>query len=303
MKKIKIIHSDPLCSFNSEWLTPVFDQYLEFEPWDADKTYVNGTLYYVNCLNIGAANVDQLINSGFKILIDNLWEVDPGYQIPAHTVTCNKWFWYNESLWYHHLGYDNYVPHRDLKYQALMPMNKKKPHRDMFLQQINTDGLLWSYCEAGKQLPNDHDMTDWNTQRYFNPEWYNQTYASMVVESLVNPGSKYTPIFITEKTTKPLAFQHPLMVYGNRGTIRTLRDWGFVTFDNLWDESYDEIVETKQRANAVAELLSSITIKDHDAETLRRLQHNKNHFFDRALVTHGIVQDIVEPILNHAETH
>ena len=92
-------------------------------------------------------------------------------------------------------------------------------------------------------------------------------------------------------------------VYGNRGTLRTLRNWGFVTFDNLWDESYDEIVDTQQRADTVAELLSVITIKNHDAETLRRLQHNRDHFFDRTLVEKGIVQEIIEPIINYAETH
>jgi hypothetical protein len=160
---------------------------------------------------------------------------------------------------------------------------------------------MWSYVGTGRQLPNDGDMTDWNTQRRFDPEWYDQTYCSMVVETVVCPLSKYTPIFITEKTMKPLAFQHPLIIYGNRGVLRTLKSWGFETFDNLWDESYDEIVDVDQRRDAVIKILSEIIIKDHDAETLRRLQHNRDHFYNREFVINQILKQIVEPILHYAE--
>lgn len=300
MKKIKIINAAPVCSFNSDWLSFIFDQYLEFEPWDPAKTYAPGTLHYVNGNNW--TEIDQLIDRGFRVLVDNLWEVNFGYRQPVHVAICSKWFWYNECLWYRHLGYDSYIPTKDIKYRALMPMNKCKPHRSAFLTKIKTDDLLWSYCEAGRQLPWDGDMTDWNTQRYMNPAWYDQTYASMVVETIVRPGSKYTPIFITEKTMKPLAFEHPLIVYGNRGTLRTLREWGFETFANLWDESYDEIVDVSQRRDTVAQTLNELTVKDYDAETLQKLQHNRNMFFDRQKAIDGIVKDIVEPIIEYAET-
>lgn len=291
-----------MCSFNSDWLAPIFDQYLEFEPWDSKKTYSAGTLYYVNCLNFNSANIDQLINQGFRVVLDNLWEVNPGYAAPIHVAICNKWFWYNESLWYQHLGYDCYVPRKEIRYSALMPMNKRKIHRDVFLSKINTDNLLWSYCETGRQLPDDRDMNVWDTQRYFNPKWYDQTYASMVVEALVQPGSKYTPVFITEKTMKPMAFQHPFVVYGNHGVLQTLRDWGFETFNNLWDESYDEITDVYRRTQAVAQILNQLTAKDYNTETLQKLQHNRNHFFNKENAIAGIVKDIVEPILNYAET-
>jgi hypothetical protein len=299
-EKIKIINTEPVCSFNSDWLAPIFNEYLEFEPWDSAKTYAPGTLHYVNCNN--QTEIDQLIDRGFRVVVDNLWEVNPGYKQPVHVATCSKWFWYNESLWYRHLGYDSYVPAKDIKYRALMPMNKCKPHRSGFLTRIKLNDLLWSYCGIGRQLPGDGDMSDWSTQRYMNPAWYDQTYASMVVETLVRPGSKYTPIFITEKTIKPLAFAHPFIMYGNRGTLRTLREWGFETFANLWSESYDEIVDVDQRRDTVAQTLNELTVKDYDAETLQKLQHNKDMFFDKQKAIAGIVQDIVEPIIEYAET-
>ena len=301
MQKRKILYHAPLCSFNSDWIVPILDQYFEFEPRESGRVYPRNTLCYVNMSEAQTGILEQLLDQGFRVIVDNLWEVNAGYKIPVHPVICEKWFWYNESLWYHHRGYHNYLPNKNVQYKALMPMNRKKPHRNAFLNKINTDQLLWSYCETGRQLPNDRDMSDWDTQRYFNPDWYDQTYCSMVVESVVRPASKYTPIFITEKTMKPLAFQHPLIVYGNRGILRTLRQWGFETFDNLWDESYDEIVDMFDRTDAIVKLLADVTVQDYDAETRRRIQHNRNHFFDHSSVINGIVQDIVEPILHYAE--
>lgn len=298
---LKIIHKNPICSFNANWIAPIIEPYLQFEPWNIEKTYAPGTVFYTNCLDPGP--ITQLLNQGFRVVIDNLWECDPGPVLGTHRVVCDHWFWYNESLWYQYLGYDRYQPQRDFRYQALMPMNRRKPHRDDFLQRINTNSMLWSYCEQGRQLPNDGDMTNWDTQRLMRPEWYDSAYLSMVVESLVRPGSKYTPCFITEKTMKPVAFEHPFVVYGNRGTLRKLREWGFETWDHLWDESYDEIVDAVARRDAVIDLMNQIAITEHSVETLAKLKHNRDRFFDTALVHAGIIKQIVEPILNYAETN
>lgn len=304
---LTVIHKNPICSFNANWLVDIINQYLQFEPWDESRTYPRGTVFYLNladfCDVAGYKFCAELVDRGFKVIIDNLWEADPGPVPNTHRVYCPRWFWYNESRWYQQLGYDNYTPAPAYQYRALMPMNRRKPHRDEFIRDIDLTGMLWSYVETGTQLPEDKDMSDWNTQRYMNPNWYDSSYMSMVVESLVRPASKYTPVFITEKTTKPLAFQHPFAVYGNRGTLRTLREWGFETFDNLWDESYDEIVDTDARRAAVVNLINNIEIQSHDVETLRRLKHNRELFFNKEIVQAGIIKDILEPIVEYAETN
>jgi hypothetical protein len=301
MKKIKILHDTPLSSFNSDWLSGIFNQYFDFEIWDPARTYAADTLFYLNCLDSRSRQKQDL---NFRILIDNLWEVNPGPSPGAYRVTHPAWFWFNESLWYQHLGYDSYQPKRSFSHLALMPMNRRKSHRTSFLNNISSvlDNMIWSYVEQGRQLPNDGDMNDWSTQRRFNAEWYDQTYINMVVETLSRPVSKHTPIFITEKTMKPLAFQQPFLVHGNRGTLRTLREWEFVTFDNLWNEDYDEIVDHCDRQTAVETTLTQLTIQDHDTETLQRIQHNRDHFFDRDLVIKKIVKEIIEPIIDYAET-
>ena len=99
-----------------------------------------------------------------------------------------------------------------------------------------------------------------------------------------------------------MAFRHPFMVYGNTGTLNLLKSMGFVTFDNLWDESYDSISDTDQRKTCSIELLKNIETTDYDTETLQRLQHNHAHFFNRELVIDRIKKEILEPIVEYAET-
>jgi hypothetical protein len=309
MGKLKILHLTQPASFSPRWLAPWLAQYFDFVPWHPDCSYRHNSLIYVNCLELSGKNqlpiwAEQMQEKGFKILIDNLAEYDMGPIAGAHKVTAEAWFWYQESLHYQHIGLDQYCPRPKPQHLALMPMNKTKSHRTDFLKRLgNTvDSWLWSYVEQGRQLPNDGDMSDWSTQRRMNPEWYDHTYMSMVVESTVISPSQHTPVFITEKTIKPLAFWHPFVVYGNPGTLATLRKWGFETWDNLWDESYDLISSRRGRCRAIVDLVKNISIQPYDLETQRRLRHNRELFFNQTQISDGIIKNIIEPILEYAET-
>jgi hypothetical protein len=55
------------------------------------------------------------------------------------------------------------------------------------------------------------------------------------------------PCRITEKPLKPLLNFHPFMVFGNPGALRMIRELGFVTFPELFDEAYDEEPEPRRR--------------------------------------------------------
>ncbi len=46
-------------------------------------------------------------------------------------------------------------------------------------------------------------------------------------------------LFLTEKIFKPIVLQQPFVVVGSRGSLRYLRHYGFRTFSDLWDETYD----------------------------------------------------------------
>jgi dCMP deaminase len=58
-------------------------------------------------------------------------------------------------------------------------------------------------------------------------------------------------VFLTEKTARPLMWGMPFFLNAGQGSLGALRELGFETFSELWDESYDEIYDPDQRAVAM----------------------------------------------------
>jgi len=91
---------------------------------------------------------------------------------------------------------------------------------------------------------------------------------------------------LTEKTFKPIALGMPFVLVGTQGSLEYLRSYGFKTFGDIWDESYDTIADPHLRVAAVASLLRGlcdlsvaerIVLFNHCHRTI---QHNWNHFYN-----------------------
>ncbi len=81
---------------------------------------------------------------------------------------------------------------------------------------------------------------------------YDESWFSAVTETEMLA----RPQRITEKVLKPLVNFHPMVVFGNPGSLQRVRDYGFVTFDDVIDESYDEETDPRRRFDmAYAELV------------------------------------------------
>ena len=67
-----------------------------------------------------------------------------------------------------------------------------------------------------------------------------------------------TNLFLTEKTFKPISLKMPFIVIGQPGTLARLKELGYETFSEFWDESYDQelnpILRMKMICNLVEEL-------------------------------------------------
>jgi hypothetical protein len=292
--RIKLVYREP-GSLNSDWMQPLVKELFDLELWNPDQVYD-----YRTTLALRHEHSEPYAPE-LRTVIDNLWEVKIS---STHYVMQNPaWFWYNESLWYTHWGYDQYQPCKTYSKLALMPMRKSKPNRDRILELLGSrlTDLIWSYVEKGRQLPDDIDPNNALAQRYFNPAWYNQTYFSIVVETVINAQAT-TPVFISEKTYKPLAFRHPFVVYGGVGTLAQLKSQGFETFDNLFDQSYDTIKDPQARASAIIQCVDQFKTEPYSKETVAKLEHNHSHFFNASLVKQYIRTEILEPLLHYAET-
>jgi len=109
----------------------------------------------------------------------------------------------------------------------------------------------------------DHETSESASggHNYFSvKEHYLDTYVSIVNET----GVLDDVTFITEKTIRPMFNRHPFVVWGNPYILKTLRSYGFKTFDWLIDESYDECESANDRFNMILkqiEKLNSLPIE------------------------------------------
>lgn len=65
-------------------------------------------------------------------------------------------------------------------------------------------------------------------------------------------------IHITEKTYKPIAFMQPFILLGAAGSLQHVKDMGFKTFGEFWDESYDLEKDDKLRFKMIMNTIASI---------------------------------------------
>lgn len=299
--KVKIVlRPNEWTSFTSWYLEDLWQQYFDFEMYDPDVSYCKSTIFAVYCGNATDHWVDQLIDQGHRVLFDNLWE-----RVPSHTRTQGvytlgnrNWCWYNESLWWRALGYHNYCPNKTYGKLAFMPIRTHRPIRDYIVQQLAQylDQMIWSYKD--KVLPNDASDSCPDYQRYMNPQWYNDSYFSLVVETS-QIEQHYWP---TDKTFKPIAYYHPFLIAGEQYALKNLRALGFETYSNIFDESYDNEPNFRRRLEMMIKNLDLFEQVSYNNETLRRAEHNHNLFFDKDLVESRIINEVIHSILEYAET-
>lgn len=129
----------------------------------------------------------------------------------------------------------------------------------------------------------------------FTSDYYKQTLVSLVTETNFTANE----CTLTEKSFKPLLHKHPFIILGVPGALRGLRDLGFQTFGEFWDESYDDTQDPGHRMIKIAEILQDIAswddnkIRDFRMRVKPVLDHNYN-----VLKTPGSIL-IVNKIYNH----
>jgi len=89
---------------------------------------------------------------------------------------------------------------------------------------------------------------------------------------------------LTEKSFKPIVMQQPFIIQSCRGSLEYLRRYGFRTFGEFWDESYDE-ADDAVRTKEIGKLLESLhNMSQKEKTTLQTalnstVEHNYNWFY------------------------
>jgi hypothetical protein len=66
----------------------------------------------------------------------------------------------------------------------------------------------------------------------------------------------------SEKTIKAILYMNPFVINGDTGTLKYLKDLGYKTFEEFWDESYDLIENRDERQNKIINIIKDLKNKD-----------------------------------------
>jgi hypothetical protein len=302
MSKTIVFHPNDWTNLNAPFLESIWKKFLQIEMYDDTKNYSpTKYVFWTGCLNRDKWYKTHHDNGGL-VIIDHLWESNLE-EVSTNTdniltLRARNFIWYNESLWYKSFGYNNYQPNKTYKNSYLMLLNLVKFHRDAIIGKINLTDALYSYIGRGIYIDGDVEhIGSW--QRFFNPNWYDNTSFSVVVETTTN-----APTFISEKTFKPFAYYHPFILWGSPNTLQYVHELGFETFSHLFDEDYDTISDSIQRLNTICNLTKEI-LPNHKTMFLDKctqdvLKHNHNLFFHDS-IEQRFINDIVSQVLEFIE--
>ena len=105
--------------------------------------------------------------------------------------------------------------------------------------------------------------------------------ASTLVHVVTETVYKGHKNHLTEKTFKPIVLQQPFIIVGNRGSLQYLKRYGFQTFSDAWDESYDD-ADDATRVKKIAALLTELEHADREylyELCLPAIKHNYDWFY------------------------
>ena len=128
------------------------------------------------------------------------------------------------------------------------------------------------------------DKKKWSYEKFDN-RFYLNSYFQIVTE---NQFTDYEDqLQFSEKVWKPITNFQPFILLGDRYQLKKLREWGFKTFSPFIDESYDEVLDTKERFSMIEIEINKLCnrpieeIHDWYWSIEQDLRHNYYHFYGK----------------------
>jgi hypothetical protein len=117
-------------------------------------------------------------------------------------------------------------------------------------------------------------------QRILIPEHFADSYFTFVTETTFVNTPEENVLFLTEKIYQPILQYHPFIVAACPGTLAYMRKYGYETFPELFDESYDEEQDLKKRTAIILENIERVV--NMPVDELHRIYYSDN--FQKKLI-------------------
>lgn len=136
-----------------------------------------------------------------------------------------------------------------------------------------------------------HDSSGYLKTNYNYNDPLTSLYQDALIDIVVEPHVMGTTFFPTEKTFRAMWCQRPFITFASADFLAYLRQMGFRTFGDFWDEDYDGY-HTKERLRRIIDLIDTISTLNYDQlESMfwsmkYTLEHNYNVLKTQCYKTH-----------------
>lgn len=112
--------------------------------------------------------------------------------------------------------------------------------------------------------------------------YYQNSLVSIVTETNFDA----LEVSLTEKSFKPCKEKHPFIIAGAPGVLRCMRKWGYKTFGDFWDESYDIVNDPRERLKRIIDVCKYIASWNDDQirEFRRKVKPILDHNYENLKV-------------------
>ncbi len=198
-----------------------------------------------------------------------------------------SWFWF--YMYDKHKDKHFSFDHTNKKYDFLYLNKYPRSHRTKLYHKLYDKGILHNSLYTlwpSKKLPVEYELP-WAKEYPFRgmdqdiyEKPYNDTACSIVSETNDNDHE----VFMTEKIWKPIIAQQFFVVHGNYLYLQKLKEMGFKTFNNYFEEAYDLDRDPNIRIDTIVDVcdrLRDAPWQDMYLQSQALRKYNFNHFFNR----------------------
>ena len=241
---------------------------------------------------------------GFKFIIATPWEskenIQNGDVYPrTNDLKCDALDWTGGTSWFWSYMYmkhrnNNFRFNHELKTKDFLYLNKfPRNHRKVLYDSLRKDGLLENsiYSFLGLDDPvrieREYELPWVDPKNYpkygMDQDLYELPYNDSAISIVSETNDNDFDVFMTEKIWKPIIAQHVFVVHGNYLYLQKLREMGFKTFGNWFNESYDLEGDSQKKIEKIVKLCKDLKQKNHQdlyLQTKSLRKHNYDHFFN-----------------------
>lgn len=247
---------------------------------------------------------ELLHSQGFVFIKSNPWEshenINSTPQYPEIVIDHIKWtggvswFWY--YMYQKHKDSKFNFDHSNKKYDFLYLNKQPRKHRQKLFKKLLAKGALKNSLYSNwpnRKLPYDYELP-WAQEYPFHgrdqdiyEKPYNDTACSIVSETNDNDFE----VFMTEKIWKPIIAKQIFVVHGNYLYLQKLKEIGFKTYNNYFEEAYDLDRDPDVRINSIVDVcdkLRDAPWQDIYLQSQALRQHNFENFFNQQKLSEQI---------------